>query len=147
MLWLGLLLIRLRNNYKLHIMENVKPHELRIGNMVTKVETGEVCEIFALGIKLQFDAISSRRPYSEIPLTEKWLKLSGFKKTNILGISYRLEDILLETEDLRNWYWQYKIANSQVKRFVQLTSVHQLQNLYFGLTGQELTFEKENILT
>ena len=78
--------------------------------------------------------------FEPIPLTEEWLLKFGFNKTN-------------ESKDVE-WY---KLNNFEVSTYNEgevvyfvyqhlvlrhIMNVHQLQNLYFALTGTELTLIK-----
>ena len=63
-----------------------------------------------------------------IPLTEEWLLKFGFKKdNNFTWVNLEME--LMQRED---GFWIWLGAD------LYLEHVHQLQNLYFALTGEEL---------
>lgn len=72
-----------------------------------------------------------------IPLTEEWLLKFGFKRYE------GLQDDLYELDG----FWQIqKDFNSNIYtmsdiELYNIKYVHQLQNLYFALTGQELTIK------
>ena len=82
-----------------------------------------------------------------IPLTPEWLQKLGFEKRVLNGIrigsydtidwdvEYYIDNILL-LKQLSQQYDRFQSANKPY-RFIQY--VHQLQNLYFALTGTELT--------
>ena len=73
------------------------------------------------------------KPYP-IPLTEEWLFKFGFKLVESHDDHlYYLE----ETDFSLNRSFQF---NNYYKR-IELKYVHQLQNLYFALTGEELTIK------
>ena len=112
----------------------LKNNELRIGNLVypdmSYPESITVC------VK-DFEDTSHLNP---IPLTEEWLLRAGFEKltsiekgfksnsyTYVRGFSFivHLNNGLLSIN-----FWQ-----GNEKKFV-----HQLQNLFFSLTGEELVF-------
>ena len=120
----------------------MKANELRVGNWVEKTE------IKYSGLKLYHSEIaindlihaSSLKP---IPLTEEWLLKFGFEK---MGDKFSLKNkkagvfrfvktsgniIVGELEHGRN----------SISEFI--TYVHQLQNLYFALTGEELTLKNK----
>lgn len=75
-----------------------------------------------------------------IPLTEEWLKKFGFEYDG--GSGYKAPD---NTEHwyftLRNGFMPNACATGSVEsdKYVGCQYVHQLQNLYFALTGDELT--------
>lgn len=71
-----------------------------------------------------------------IPLTEDWLLKFGFKKSKHW---YTFEDIAISTDMTR---LTQKVNGMYVEFYNQFKCpeyVHQLQNLYFALTGEELT--------
>jgi hypothetical protein len=93
--------------------------------------------------------------FEPIPLTEEWLLKFGFKgEKGIYHILICEEDKRINKKELRldvdddGWYVDiieydeqldsemYSINISKIKH------VHQLQNLYFTLTGQELEFKQ-----
>lgn len=92
--------------------------ELRIGNLVLD-STGNIHKIERLDEKWDF---SDRKP---IPLTEEWLLRFGFGQ-------------------MRNKFYKKHVTLTKSEGFYvafvqdELKSVHQLQNLYFALTGEEL---------
>jgi hypothetical protein len=68
-----------------------------------------------------------------IPLTEEWLLKLGAKKDKIDNTYY-----LSELEIILPNFFRYK--TSMIRR---IEHVHQLQNLYFALTGEELTIKQQ----
>ncbi|MGK6342897.1 hypothetical protein ACMGDK_11695 [Chryseobacterium sp. DT-3] len=116
----------------------IAPQELRLGNLVyvpglfgtsTLIESIEF--IYAngeIGTKSTEAHVSY---YKSIPLTEKWLLKFGF-----------------ENEIPLHWFNKV-IINNYKGGFIekmygtQIQYVHQLQNLYFALTGEELTLKEE----
>jgi hypothetical protein len=118
----------------------MKANELRIGNWVNyriydKLDNPQ--EYFDLS---QVDAIDLQtlddHYYQPIPITEEWLVKFGFgldgegwywlrKKDHITphGYSFNYYGNFLEIDELR---------------ISKIEFVHQLQNLYFALTGEEL---------
>lgn len=70
-----------------------------------------------------------------IPLTKEWLLILGFEKHEFdhKDNQYRFKDRLLVIRD--GLFCDYGTS-------VVITTVHQLQNLYFALTGTELTLIK-----
>lgn len=119
----------------------MKASELRIGNYV-KCECLDFEEDYIqLDNIHQKGTIKNDNPYSivelkPIPLTEEWLIKFGFK-------IYGKDDIPNSPSD---WNWGkigFNISLTYETKKVQYTNinleyVHQLQNLYFALTGQEL---------
>ena len=100
----------------------MKAEELRIGNLV--LVDGEITIVKGWMIHLIQIEKTSNKKIEPIPLTEEWLIRFGFKK----------DMVLLTNSDGDNFY----LSDFKIEY------VHQLQNLYFALTGNELDYEKEN---
>ena len=118
----------------------IKANELRSGNLVQgkslsiprlQIFNDGVTRITAYGIHV----IENKQytNYKPIPLTEEWLIKCGFKYQNMLKKAYQ-----------RNLYLYKGFGIYEVKpneffyKKIQIKCVHQLQNLYFALTGDEL---------
>ena len=77
-----------------------------------------------------------------IPLTEEWLIKFG-------GIDTGYEIYIKAKTKIIEFKWSSKIVATGVrngwycKRYKHIKYVHQLQNLYFTLTGEELTIKSE----
>lgn len=76
-----------------------------------------------------------------IPLTEEWLLKFGFKAESIYS-NFKLEDFeisstvrIIATNERSCFYLAGDIPQSMI---IRLEYVHQLQNLYFSITGEEL---------
>ena len=117
----------------------MKASELRIGNYVNDRFDAEVtvCDITNGGINLNYGystiSIDELKP---IPLTEEWLLSFGFEKNgnNQFILMEGSVDILFN-KDLNGW------TCDGINFSINMTEhVHQLQNLYFALTGEELEF-------
>lgn len=125
----------------------METNELRIGNYlngkqghvtVTEIRANNSVKIhdntssFYLGTCLQ-----------PIPLTEEWLLKFGFERTDQkdnsnddwIWLFYQKDKIYIDGSDLT-----IETASGIV---IKLEYVHQLQNLYFTLIGEELTFKLE----
>lgn len=101
----------------------MKTNDLRIGNLVLN-DDGGVCKLFNI-----HEGYINHKP---IPLTEEWLLKFGFEvyEFDHKANQYRHGNRLLVIRD-ENCFYDYG-ADILVKY------VHQLQNLYFTLTGEEL---------
>lgn len=121
--------------------------ELRIGNLLKFGNiVCAVCEIDGNSFRvLDDEGIQYKNTWADlkpIPLTEEWLIKFGFNKTLLeFANRYVLNGIcIFETLSLnRKREGFYAVAHINV----YLTSVHQLQNLYFALTGEELELKEE----
>jgi len=118
----------------------MKANELRIGNLVfdRRKEIIEVGPVLLTQLILWQDTHYSRKPPCDpIPLTEEWLLKFGFGgkdpftylhiKTNELEFHWGNNNLNVISYDL----------GAGITFNVQY--IHQLQNLYFALTGEELT--------
>ena len=80
--------------------------------------------------------------FEPIPLTEEWLQKLGFSVINESSAGKRYGYVVdgVFSSDLTFTFWK---TTKEVGKFfrggLELKSVHQLQNLYFALTGAELT--------
>jgi len=125
--------------------------DLRIGNLIThKSEVIKVTGIGEYGIQSkEGDRILNSR-YSTpdlepIPLTEEWLVKMGFDKYRNCFLTYKkvYEKDYIHIRIFRSGAISFIIKNREGNdEYKQLKSVHQLQNLYFALTGEELTIKE-----
>jgi hypothetical protein len=127
----------------------MKASELRIGNWISyRGETD--CYVSSLGSKgfetcREHNDLSNGsddiNEYQPIPLTEEWLLKFGFIKegTEYYKKSNDHGDVLLFYSPRHNKYWYMAaVERVQYNSTKPIEYVHQLQNLYFGLTGEEL---------
>ena len=92
--------------------------------------------------------------FEPIPLTEEWLLKFGFKCVHIKNIHYTVNDpngvaelhkISIFPTVNNQWHIAFSDELNGYKDYIPTTKishVHQLQNLYFALTGEELTIKK-----
>ena len=111
----------------------IEVRELRVGNYVSNnVEVVKLTDEDLVYL-LIYDNQHKAEP---IPLTEKWLIDFGFEKHKANGFWFMKNGIcisVLGVIELISWDRQaFKLKN-------EIKHVHQLQNLYFALTGEELT--------
>lgn len=112
----------------------IKANELRIGNWLLCAEVDVPFQWQAS----DFEEVnnSKARP---IPLTHKILEQCGFKESRQTFFTWytrRLTDsqFRLDYSDETTYHWV------QSNTIVELNYLHQLQNLYFAITGEELLF-------
>jgi hypothetical protein len=121
----------------------MKASELRINNLVNykivdeldeRKEWFEPCEIDAVDLQV----IDS--DYQPIPLTEEWLLKFGFEKSDN-NFDWYIKDnycvSFLKELDLIVFKIKFQTVD-----ICKIKYVHQLQNLYFALTNEELTLTK-----
>lgn len=127
----------------------MKPEELRIGNFV-KSESFEISRIVSINALGVIEYVHYGIPDSEfgvwreqedtelcgIPLTEEWLLKMGFvDHETFWSHTWGTNGVVIITYSQVYKSFMYQLAQSVDK---VITTVHQLQNLYFALTGQEL---------
>ena len=107
----------------------MKANELMINNWVKRDTQPDGFQIDATSIVL-----CERRPedYHPIPLTEEWLTELGFRNYDVNKWDTDAMTLLKYDEGCKY------LANHL---HVNIFYVHQLQNLYFALTGNELTLK------
>lgn len=114
----------------------MKTNDLRIGNLVLN-EDGGVCKLFNI-----HEGYINHKP---IPLTEEWLLKFGFTpdERKIVYDHPLPKEPENEHKDLGTKYPAF-FMNNRLNRWMDchtrvcIDYVHQLQNLYFALTGEEL---------
>lgn len=114
--------------------------ELRVGNLVNTTTAGNVCNTLVPIEIIDGTYIDNAEWFFPIPLTTEWLERFGFDVGNNFyftrgdfDISYIDDDIIYERYTVR---WQKSVS-------IKIQYVHQLQNLYFALTGEELEHDKK----
>jgi hypothetical protein len=118
---------------------NIEPRELRIGNRVMKGNSDRPLreyQIKAHDFK-EFDLWI----YEPIPLTEEWLVKFGFEEDGFIA-----EYFDVDTYKKNGFAFYYSpigdsLASFGLAEIIFPKYVHQLQNLYFALTGEELTIK------
>lgn len=89
--------------------------------------------------------------FNAIPLTEEWLERFGFSENsftrNYIDIDYTIDGLrlCLDNDDCESGYGivsLYGKLDGDVLYLNGIDYVHQLQNLYFALSGEELTLKK-----
>lgn len=117
----------------------MKAEELRIGNelvngTVVSLPDGDIIINDGYQDWKQSKMVDRFEP---IPLTEDWLLKFGWYKHELIEGSFRKEG---KPYDQFQISWRKGILNYYISwhQLVPLKHVHQLQNLYFALTGEEL---------
>lgn len=120
----------------------MKANELRIGNYV-------YCTLGKVN-KIDLEAITyiAKEPHNQvksIPLTEEWLLKFGFQKYKTGHNTYKIQSFIIEEGLLKDspYCFRKRINNENSIELAYIKYIHQLQNLYFALTGEELTFKSE----
>lgn len=118
----------------------VKAEELRIGNWVEDASTNKFVTVD--GIQFSGRIVVADNNYDNfkrgieprvIQLTPEILGKCGFKQSRgNYRMFWHIEKMEIRLFDT---FAQFKISSSHS---IKITSLHQLQNLYFALTGEEL---------
>lgn len=129
----------------------MKQTELRIGNLVS--HDGITREVTEIGTKemregicgyVRFKNIGTWLEHNQknlvhpIPLTEKWLLRFGFKEFPIQSETHPWSDWELDDFVISMPYFSFVWGDTET----EIKYVHQLQNLYHALTGQELKIKE-----
>lgn len=124
----------------------MKVSELRVGNYIFSIETQEVQKITLVSEDnwISFNAITFDNPSLDeiepISLTEEWLLKFGFEKVCHGRFTHKTSLFTLKLGLKREGY-PYILCH--YKNYPKpCNNVHQLQNLYFALTGEELKLNK-----
>lgn len=111
--------LRIGNWFLLNKSNVKKPYQIDSGFDIYKLDESDCADI------------------EPIPLTEEWLIKFGFEKKQFFSYDKGLLSVSLPSEDAllwrngRTYFNSWKISDAP-------KYVHQLQNLYFALTGTEL---------
>lgn len=132
----------------------IDPKELRIGNYVRSLKNnsnlcfGGNLPFWEVTIDDMLHILNNPKNYESIPLTEDWLVKFGFEENPSHEHPHfdnwrRPEDTDFSLGNYNDEYWVVEFLD-QTYGCPEIKYVNQLQNLYFALTGQELTIN-ENI--
>lgn len=115
----------------------IQPNELRLGNWVK--QDGDIEQVTFK----TFELLNDLDTYyvDAIPLTEERLLKCGFEKLDRNGELYFLNGDCFELHQFNQYgHFSYTCGDNIKGNFVstRVDSLHQLQNLYFALTGKEL---------
>ena len=109
----------------------MEARKLRIGNWVKE---GRVCALDNLQAWTSIEGIVLPVEYKEltpIPLTEQWLLRCGFERTENHNIFLHPVNRFFSIILIDGSYFYYVLH-------VEIKHVHEVQNLYYALTGEEL---------
>jgi hypothetical protein len=140
-------------------MKALQPSELRIGNSLIDKISGELLIVSELSETGFTAKVADRSKYplpdgwqaEPIPLNEEWLIKFGFvvdKGVYKVGIYQGQEYIRarIDHKEMQNCTIEWDNFRKECylefegcKNSCSIRHVHQLQNLYFSLTGEELT--------
>lgn len=117
----------------------INANELRIGNFIMVVD--EDSSVRVTGI---WDEVVKYKESGEvagrlkpIPLSPEILEACGFEKTK-RSDQFKLEDIIIGAWEENEFVFLRTDGYDVFPRMPLIRYLHQLQNLYFALTGKEL---------
>ena len=123
----------------------LRANELRIGNLVSRLDLGDHSLRVESVLELRKDKVLTTGPisviclYSEIkpiPLSEEWLLKFGFDQIGS-SVSYKIGEYCIDIRELNLFH--FSIVGYLT--IAKIKYVHQLQNLFFALTGWELSIK------
>lgn len=114
----------------------MKVSELRIGNLIQISD-----KIITMDAKIFHAVIHGFNDYNPepIPLTADWLVKFGFKDSRILLPGDGEFEIRIHGGTFHIWPTDGQTESYNYRNHINY--LHQLQNLYFALTGEELTIK------
>ena len=107
----------------------MEARELRIGNWVKRNSIVVQCDFMSVA---NCHAIPDQ--YEPIPITEYWLEIFGFN-----GLSKEDSNGF---ELIYNNAIGYRLSIQGQYQYKEIKYIHELQNLYFALTGKELEIKR-----
>ena len=130
----------------------MKANELRIGNYTQWANEQDEIVVSVDGIEIdpedkeylvsytdlptELENIIQLEFFEPIPLTKEWLEKFGFEETKRGWLSAPTG------EDYKRWLVCFNDGGfSYIPELTSFKYVHQLQNLYYALTGEELTIK------
>ena len=115
----------------------LEARELRLGNTIECYLGAPISESMEIIVKattlVNFDKYP-KTSYHPIPLTEEWLDKFGFIHN---GMWWDSSQEYFELDTFKDSYVM-GINSCEYNHGIEIKHVHQLQNLYFALTGEEL---------
>jgi hypothetical protein len=114
----------------------MNPKELRIGNHV--LLNGKPLEVRSIYSNDYFGKPVMQSEYKPIPITKEWLLEFGWKQCDSFTEAYHFNGFRFVLTENEQWI---EYSDNEA---IDIKYVHQLQNLYFALTGEELTINKDD---
>lgn len=139
----------------------MKANELRIGNIIYFPFHSETVKVlglplsYELGEMIQVETKGTilcellLKQFKPIPLTEEWLDKFSFSRGgyDMLEVWHKnnprftMAGYLDEEDDCLGWNYNHNGTMKECEdSLIEIKYVHQLQNLYFALTGKDLTY-------
>ena len=124
----------------------MKATELRIGNLAidtTEGFAGRKNRTIEVSHEVIYSIACGNDYWKPVPLTEEWLERFGFELPahSWIGDKFHLSEYGKGSKHQNGGVWVVAM-NKNNAIIAEIQYVHQLQNLYFALTGQELTIKE-----
>lgn len=121
----------------------MKTSELRIGNLFIEGYTGKILEVRGLTKKnITFSGFFKGDWRAEpIGITSEWLNKLGFTNDSI-SLNTPDKSLIMSAKSKSKCYFYVEDIFAGSFDFDYIEYVHQLQNLYYTLTGKELTIKR-----
>jgi hypothetical protein len=138
-----------------NIVQFEKPVNVQLGDIIDLTE--RTISLSSYGIHL-IDC-DEKTKINLIPITEEWLKKFEFKKQNsikhylLYTVKTKHQQYFSVSEMLDGYEDPNELSLKEIKKYwsfdgnkydAKIKYVHQLQNLYFALTGEELKLKLKN---
>lgn len=125
----------------------MKATELRIGNWIHDRFNNKDHQVTGHGIstleRIEKEGDPTIQGCGAIPLTEEWLEKFGFER--IEGWEDENMEVPPHWRIVNNHWVNLPVRDGKFFHLGQeIKHIHQLQNLYFSLTGEELTIQTES---
>jgi hypothetical protein len=124
----------------------MKANELRIGNLLSAHWKNEPFKVTG---EIIYEVENYEHEYNPIPLTEEWLEKFGLEVYDVMG-----GNIFLAFRQIEPYDFNFMLCDGALKvsfyrlnwdRSFEIKHVHQFQNLYFALTGEELELKSDKL--
>jgi len=124
----------------------MKAQEVRLGNYIDRDGLMEVKTINQSTIRI-YDHVNKislmigfpAESFKGIPLTEEWLIKFGFEKKYEYQKEVLSESTITVNEHMQVTLWAGEYVDGEGQYLEHVKYVHQLQNLFHALKGEELT--------
>lgn len=124
------------------MIENVKVEELRFGNYINQDVQGYV-SVIKIDCFTDLEHVSCSDGWNPEPiiLTEEWLMKFGFY-SDVINEGDQPIYVLKDKNFYIDFITLQPVDSGFPIALIEIKYVHQLQNLYFALTGEELILSK-----
>jgi hypothetical protein len=125
----------------------MKASELRIGDLVyglfnDEKDVGWYSKSIEVDIKT-LENIQNHKPHKPIPLTEEWLERFGFYYDSVSEFWIdESESVGIELIKGMSKFYAKDIESDLYYHITNGKNVHELQSLFFSITGEELTVKE-----